>query len=461
MTAALSRIAVHLLPSWVLVLIATQACSPSWPQVAIFSVASILATVWQFLGLHRLLEADATATDKAQPIRVSSLLGWLFLVAILMVAYAYATGVRHDYRAYIKQWQIVLAGLDPWLNTNNAYGPLHNLWAWPARIHPLLPKSIFSLLLVVVGSVSAFAPLGVRDGTSATQRVGLFAGLILAPFCLITVGLYGNNDVLPAAAMTLALVGVVASGRRVSRAFSGVILAIGALFKFYPLIILPVIAMRRRRMDIAVAAGFLGMASLLLLLSYGVWGGSFFIPLFFAGSRPSKHLSIFNFARSVIGLDLDWLSIWLMGVTFVVVVAFLLIRSVDPLLGAILSFAAVLSVYKVGHQQFFLFFFLIAPFAIRYFLSASDLMTSRLTGALFAWLGFLNWYQLEYALTCGMWEGPAKPLRHFGALAYGLFSALLVVALLARLSSGDLRLPGSSGAVPASGGPVDRGAPES
>lgn len=461
MTAALRHIAVHLLPSWVLVLIAAQACSPFWPEVGLFSLTSILATLWLFLGLHRLLKVDVTPQNNTQPIRLSSRLGWLLLVAVLVVAFAHATGPRHDYRAYLRQWQIVRSGLDPWLNTNNAYGPLHNLWAWPARIDPLLPKAIFSLLLVAVGAASAFAPLGVRDGTSATQRVGLFASFILAPFALITVGLYGNNDVLPAAAMTLALIGVVSSGHRVPHALSGVILAIGTLFKFYPLIVLPAIAIQRRRLDLALVAGFLGMTSLLLLISCRIWGNSILIPLSFAGSRHSKHLSFFNFLRSVIGLDLDWLSTSLMVVIFVVVIGFLLVRRVDPLLGAILSMAAVLSVYKVGNQQFFLFFFLIAPFAIRYSISASSLMTARLTGALFAWLGFLNWYQLEYALTCGLWEGPAKPLRHFGGLAYALFSAVLLATLLARLNADDLRLPGSTGAVPLVGGPVDRGTEES
>lgn len=461
MTAALRRIAVHLLPSWVLVLMAAQACSPFWPEVGLFSLASILASLWQFVGLHRLLQADATAKDKERPIRWASLLGWLLLVAILIVVFAEATGPRHDYRAYLRQWKVVLAGLDPWLNTNNAYGPLHNLWAWPSRLDPLLPKAIFSLLLVAVGAASSFAPLGIRDGTSVIQRVGLFAGLILAPFCLITVGLYGNNDVLPAAAMTLALIGVVASGRRGWHALSGVILAIGALVKFYPLIILPAIAIRRRRIDMAVAAGFLGTMSLLLLLAYGAWGRSMVAPLLFAGSRHSKHLSIFNFLRSVAGLDLDWLSTSLMAFTFVAVIWLLISRNIEPVLGSILLFAAVLSVYKVGNQQFFLFFFLATPFAIRYYLSASNLVTPRVSAALFAWLGFLNWYQLEYALTCGLWEGPAKPLRHFGGLAYALVSAVLVVILMARLQADDLRLPGSTAAVPLSGGSVDRGAEES
>lgn len=439
----LRRLAIHLLPSWALLLIAALACSPAWPQVALLSSASILASVWLFVGLGRLL-AVRTADDQATAVRWSRLLVWLLLAGLLTLAFAHATGPRQDYRGYIKQWQIILAGADPWLNTRNAYGPLHNLLAWLYQIHPLLPKSLFSLLLLGSGAASAFAPLGIRDRTTPSQRAGLFALLILSPFCLITVGLYANNDILPAAAMTLSLIGVVASGKASVRGLAGALLAIGSLSKFYPLIILPALAIRRRRLDMAFVSGFLATLIPLLILASATWGRSLLIPLLFAGSRESKHLSIFNFTRSILDLNLDRFSTPLMVLAFVAISCFVLLNDSGPLLGAILSFACVLSVYKVGHQQFFLFFFLIAPFALRYYLSGSNLITPTLTGVLLAWLGFLNWYQLEYALTCGLWEGPARPLRHLGAVPYLLLSVVLMTTLLARLGAAGLRLPSAA-----------------
>ena len=132
-----------------------------------------------------------------------------------------------------------------------------------------------------------------------------------------------------------------------------------------------------------------------------------------------------------------------MIVVFLAVSWFLFKKNIDPILGSILTFAAVLSFYKVGHQQFFLFFFLVSPFAIRHLLSCSTILTPRVAATFFVWIGFLNWYQLEYQLTCGMWKWPAKVFRHYGALPYLILSAVLAVTIIGRIIAKDLMLADS------------------
>jgi len=413
------------------------------PQVAIFSVAAILTTSWLFHGLWRILYLRPLAGNKLYSIKTYNFIGFLAVVAFLSMAFSYQTGYRHDYVAYIKQWDVILRGADPWLGTDNAYGPIHNLLAWTYKIHSLVPKVLFSLLLVVTGAISSFFPLGINDRTCSLQRCCLFAFIILSPFSLITVNFYANNDILPAAAMVLAMIGTVALKSFSSRILSGGILAIGVMSKFYPLIILPSLTFRRRCIDWAFVSGFLGTLLLVSSLAYKLWGNSILIPLLFAGSRESKHLSIFNFTRTVLSLNLDRFSTPFMIVVFLVVSWFLFKKNIDPILGSILTFAAVLSFYKVGHQQFFLFFFLVSPFAIRYLLSCSNILNPRVAATFFVWIGFLNWYQLEYQLTCGMWEWQAKVFRYYGALPYLITSAVLAVTILGRITAKDLMLADS------------------
>jgi multisubunit Na+/H+ antiporter MnhG subunit len=124
---------------------------------------------------------------------------------------------------------------------------------------------------------------------------------------------------------------------------------------------------------------------------------------------------------------------------FVTVFLFLVWKHAGPVLGALLVFAATLSFYKLGQQQFFLFFFLVTPFAIRYLISATTIFTPQVMVAFLAWIGFLNWYQLEYSLTCSMLKGPAHHFRYWGGLFYFLFSAVLAWMLFRAMTAPETR----------------------
>lgn len=432
-----SRIALYLLPAWILTAVSAFSCSPSLFQIAIYSAAALFASAWLFWGLWRclyLIPSDRKLLQSSSAFTVVVIL--LSFALLLATSLAFLTGPRHDYIAYTKQWSTILAGLDPWLGTTNAYGPLHNLFALPYKVNRLLPKQLFVLLVLATGACSAFFPLGVADRTTIEQRCFLFAALIASPFTLVTVALYGSNDALPASAMVLSIIGVLSFQGTKSRLLSGAVLAAGSMCKFYPLIIFPALFLRRPSFDWAFASGFAGLIAVVSSVSYRMWGDSIFIPLRFAGARPSKHLSIFNFLRNVIGLNLDSLSVPLALVFFALALYVMFKLGLGPLFGSILAFTAVLTFYKVGHQQFFLFYFLVTPYAIRYFLACSSLRVPRLSSAVFLWLGFLNLYQLEYSLSCGMWEWPARAFRFWGAIVYFALTTVVVMKILSKKSSG-------------------------
>ena len=69
--------------------------------------------------------------------------------------------MRHDYIYYLEQWQLVLAGLDPW-STNNAYGPLHNAFALLVPLHPLAPKLLTAAGLLMANGLLVLALLRER-----------------------------------------------------------------------------------------------------------------------------------------------------------------------------------------------------------------------------------------------------------------------------------------------------------
>ena len=64
------------------------------------------------------------------------------LWSLLMLWLCYGE-IGGDYRSYLRQWQLVLDGDDPW-STNNTYGPLHNVLAFLMPWGPFAPKSIHS-----------------------------------------------------------------------------------------------------------------------------------------------------------------------------------------------------------------------------------------------------------------------------------------------------------------------------
>jgi hypothetical protein len=357
---------------------------------------------------------------------------------LVMLVLAAIDGVHHDYGFYELQWDAVLEGQDPWdMENKNAYGPIHNLLAILYYIWPLLPKVFFCCLLFVAGMYSCYpesAPL-IKIPDEGTYWLPLGA-IAFSPFTIITVATFGDNDIIPAASMAASLVIVCCQKNYAKRILSGSLLAIGTLCKIYPVIIFPFVFIRNRNVDWAVAIGFVGLFTFGILASYSIWGFSFLRPLLHASVRASDLMSFFNFLR-MHGLNLDAYSTPAMILAFLTCMILFFWKNAPVVDSSIITFAIVLSLYKVGHQQFFLFFFLVAPFAIRFWTKYYPMPRNRIiVGSYLAWLSFLNWYQLEFMLQGGPPRLPGQ--RFFGydglaCLAYALIS-LVALGLMLRVS---------------------------
>ena len=240
-----------------------------------------------FLGLlFTYLAMNSTAKNSikqcinfvtATPIGI---VGWLILLSGCISSIAILTGFQHDYRAYVQQWFVILEGDDPWNPAKkiptNAYGPLFNALALFYAIHPLAPKLLFCIawlgasawLIKLLGKRYREEPL--------TMLVGLLF-LFINPFFLVSIAKHGLFDILPAICILSAMV------LRTRRHFlsSGLVLGIGVLFKYYPIVLLPFLMVDRRRLQLSSLLSFIGVVSSGFMISFFIWGMSTFSPIFF------------------------------------------------------------------------------------------------------------------------------------------------------------------------------------
>ena len=103
------------------------------------------------------------------------------------------------------------------------------------------------------------------------------------------VAIYGLND---AAVSAIVLLSIIARFKNLSR-LSGVLLGIATLIKFYPIVILFLIAIEKRRFNPKVLLS--GLITICLGLSFSayVWGSALFYSIAYSAVRNPDLLSIF------------------------------------------------------------------------------------------------------------------------------------------------------------------------
>lgn len=336
--------------------------------------------------------------------------------------------VIHDYGAYLRQWQNILGGADPWAPADdslgvipkNAYGPIHVLFAPLVPIHPLMPKLVVAVMTLGICWL-AFALKETRDDQSevAAQLFWLYT---LSPLVIITVFVFSNNDGAVGALLLFACV----FRLRGAYGWTGVFIGLAALLKFYPLLFAPFFAVARDgtlRLRTLLTAG--GSFALGMALAWMRWGESIFVPFLFGDERGAKHLSVLRFLNQIkdnlsIGPFVDYLldinSLMVVAVTAVVALWGWLTRQgweITSLLGIL----AIFMTYKVGHQQFYVTWIALYAFII----AASDDEKAVAVARAFVSLAlFVAVYQVlyygTYLLTGAYFQGPFVYFRVFGSL---------------------------------------------
>jgi Glycosyltransferase family 87 len=226
---------------------------------------------------------------------------WLTIISLVFLTVTVVCGPIHDYYFYLQMWYEVRQGHDPWFfvvgaNGNvplNAYGPLFNLLAGPAWIVPLAPKLLFAHTYIL------FAVWHIKSLTSSRRpsavSMVMLTALFWNPFPWVEIAIRGHFDILVA----LFCLGAIRAWARGHDFPSANCLALGVLLKYFPVVLLPFLALDRGRLRVRFLILAVVTIALGLGLSFAFWGPTMYSPLNFVATRRSECLSIFRFIRGL------------------------------------------------------------------------------------------------------------------------------------------------------------------
>jgi len=421
----------------IIILIGAWPCTPYFPGVgfhfliAIFTGLLFIGTSYFFL-INNPESYEKVQLNKLKIFTKTTTKYSLILISLITIL----NGPRHDYKSYLKNWLLTFKGTDPCIGTDNAYGPIHSLFSLFAVINPILPKFIFVLVFFYSFYKLTFTNYTSIKGKDDISNKIIFLIMSMCPVLIIVAPLNSNNDTIVCGLMIYALfLHLSLDGSKKAELITGILFGFAIMIKLYPLIISLPFLIRNFKIKVTFLIS-LSLTSLsIMLLSYTLWGNSIFQPILFASGRDSTHFSIFNFLRSSFNLNFDSHSSLL--VIFGIVISFLIIQlyEIDLLPSTIILFMPALSIYKVGHIQFFLFFIATLPLLARYFKEYEINKLKTLCLSYIMWLGFLNFYISFSHLTCGMSLGPASMFRdHIGALIYLAITLNLIFQFIKAIS---------------------------
>ena len=281
----------------------------------------------------------------------------LFVAWAMFGAYQMAaSGIRHDYVFYVQQWAHILVGGDPWLVDPipmNAYGPLHTLLAYAAVPGFLVPKFLFGLSFAAL--ILVFV-LHLLQRSNSRIYLDWLLFFVILPLNYLSIGvifILGNNDALVASLIGFAVVARTFGHMRLL----GVLIGLAVLLKFYPLLLLPFLAIQQKRILWKPILWAAGTTAIGFFLAFSRWGQSTFLPLLDGVERPATNLSIVKYLERAVPESplVNFLSEYnsVLVVVFVAAIFFAArALNADWIVACGLGMLAMTMVYKVGHQQF-------------------------------------------------------------------------------------------------------------
>ncbi len=366
-----------------------------------------------------------------------------YLFATILTFIASRKGVL-DYSSYLDQWAHINQGLNPWIGTSNAYLSIHNIFAPLAAINKSLPKLVFTCFFLIPMYFSSVFPLNFKVEMDKIAKLKIFIIYAFSPFCLLATAYYGFNDALVAGLIILSLCLSISNLKKINSVLSGISLGLATMVKVYPIFITPLFIFRKRKIDLTFFTSYILSLISILLGSIAAWGNTGLIPILWATGRYSKHLSFYNFSRKILGLNLDQYSIYGMAIVLVIILYLIYRYKIDLLPAVILTLSLALTFYKVGHPQFFLFFFAVSPMLIRYMHDKNLTANKGLFISYLMWICFLNFYQTFYQLYCNMSRGYSYYIRGFGSVPFILFSAIMLIEVISLLKKDHKALSSES-----------------
>jgi hypothetical protein len=315
--------------------------------------------------------------------------------------------------------------------TSNAYGPLHNLLAFGLPFGPLAPK------LVIVTAFAAGNALLVAELLRTKRLPDDYVVYLLAvPANVLVISMafaYGLNDALVAAFVAFAIV----ARCRDQMGVAGFLLGLAVLLKYYPIVLVPLFALDKGRLRWslilpAAAVILVGMAATML-----IWGDAFLQAFRFGADRKPKILSILSALRShpaliggpdVLSLLIRTNAVFVASVCALAVLVAWRLR-LHWLEASVLGLLAVLTMYKVGHQQFYIpWLLLVAALPL-----AETDTARRLAWLCLPYALFVSVFQWGYAYGSDGYRTILGSIRQYvGFVAFPLSLAVLVAYFTSR-----------------------------
>ena len=365
----------------------------------------------------------------------------------------FLSGGVGDYSMYLVQWDVQSQTGEPWQTEfkgkevpTNAYGPLHAVLGWSYQFHWLLPKLLLSSAILGLFAVLCFFSL--NQGQLSGSKLVLAAAVFpLCPLVVLSIYVQGMNDAFPALCIGLACLA------RHKRWFwlVGLLLGLGSLIKFYPLLFAPFFALDRDRgvrlsvLAVAAVTFLAGMAA-----AVGVWGEAVLSPFTFGVEREAKSLSFPQVLEMTVcapGAGGLCAAIIDANMYFVLAVASVL-AIYAALVGMNWKTAVALGIplvffsYKVGHNQFLVSWLAVLLFVV---VQAGSEWRSQLLRAALPLVGFLCILKIGYILTGGLsgggWDGDWSVVTFWAPAIWTVLLGLLLWSMRSEFAGRSWRFP--------------------
>ena len=400
-------------------------------EAVAWAISAQMAIVLLIRHLDRGVAADV-ALSAENPVRWTN--RGIIVFSTVFLAVTVVRGSIQDYAAFEGMWREVLRGHDPWFYTYgvfgkyplNAYGPLFNLLAIPAWVHPLLPKLLFALLYLAMATWLVKAAVARLLPGYWLVPVLLLLLWFWLPYAWVEIANYGHFDVLVGLLCLMAI----EARRRGRDVMAGTALAAGMLLKFMPLVLLPFLAVERGRVRLRLLAAAIVSLALGMGASAFYWGPSTFRPLVFAAGRSSHHLSVYRFLKGrfsplhaiEIHENADEWAPFLMLMALALLWRWTQRRQIDAATSSVIAILVTLMFYQVGFPQYqMVLFVLISYWALG---QPGRINGSRPLGlavfAYFAWLSVFDLIECRFDIDrLGMQEWIGLPTFLMAGLVLG------------------------------------------
>lgn len=350
---------------------------------------------------------------------------------LLLFIYSFTCGILFDHKHYVEQWQLMLSGDDPW-STDNTYGPLHNVIGYLYLLHPLAPK------MAIVGALLV-ANLLLIDQLLKLRGASIFfiPYLLAVPANVLVLGMgivFGLNDAFVAALLVFAVI----LRMRDLNSLAGIAIGLAALMKFYPLLLLPFFALeaREKRGHQGLNWSLILSGSLVFALgiigAYLTWGSGIFRVMTTGAERGASLMSIFadiprlGWDNSVTNFMARYNAVFVLaGAGILWLLAF--VRRWHWLESAVLGYLAILMIYKVGHQQFFMpWLFLVAALPL-----AGQISSDRLSFLMIPMAIYLSIFHFAFDLGTNLMGNRAEWIEtRAGVISFPILMVSLLVGMI-------------------------------